>query len=223
MGGQQLFDNDVSPLQPQILSSNFPIKLQVRRLRNQHGSNLRLLWEYETHNTYILNGWGFTIYRAAFGPGFDERFAAGLKRLENWLRFIVRQSRYDAFGKRQDLPSDPDSDAAALLAERLWNEVVEEYPDKEKNISGGEEGSEDFAPVGKAFIRWANELGKDLSQRNARYHHCLVLDETALNSTLEGSLEKVPELKSRPAGSQEGRELTLTCEGLGYGCWAAKQ
>jgi hypothetical protein len=164
--------------------------------------DLRFLPDWQ-HNTPVPNGWGFTIYRAAFGPGSDERFAMGVKRLEDWLRYCVRQSRYDAFGRRTDTPLDPDTDLTNTMAERLWNEVMEDYPGKEKvrtaaATAAGDEGREDFGPVGRAFVRWAEELGVDLSRRNVRYDHCLILDEAALE-TLEGLPADVPEVRPLPA------------------------
>ena len=167
------------------------------------------------HNTYVPNGWGFTVYRAVFGPCSNERFAAGVKRLEDWLHFSVRQNRYDLFGKRTALPSDPDTDLTNLVAERLWNELVEDYPDKDKiklSTTPDDEGSEDFTPIGTAFVRWAEQLGVDLSRRNARYNHCLILDDAALKS-LEGLPNEVPKVKPRPAGTPEGRDLTRIKQG----------
>lgn len=32
-----------------------------------------------------------SIFRAVFGPGTDERFADGIARLENWLRWHTRE------------------------------------------------------------------------------------------------------------------------------------
>lgn len=96
---------------------------------------LSLLQQHAIYNAYVPYGWGFTIYRAAFGgPDSDARFAAGLRRLESWVRFEVLNYRYKRNGEPQDR-SDPDP--SALLAERFWNEVVEEYPDTEKNVSSG--------------------------------------------------------------------------------------
>ncbi|KAJ4292877.1 putative serine/threonine-protein kinase iks1 [Collariella sp. IMI 366227] len=127
--------------------------------------SLHLLQEYVNYSTYIPYGWGYTIYRAAFGPESDGRFAAGVKRLEDWLRFIVLQSCYDAFGKRTDLPSNPDTDLNTLLAERLYNEVIQDYSNKEKNISGD----------GGREARILHLLGGRLFDDTGRHHNAIVV------------------------------------------------
>ncbi len=144
---------------------------------------LRLLQQNESRNSYVPFGWGFTIYRAAFGPGSDERFATALRRLDSWVRFVVLSGRFSLlkFGLDYGLLKGLDPNPSELLAERLWNEVVEDYPDKDKNHSGGEDGDEDFTPVGKAFIRWGNDLGVTLDERNARYQNCLIIDDAVLD------------------------------------------
>ncbi len=162
-------------------------------------------------NTYVPNAWGFTIYRAVFGPGSDERFAAGLKQLEDWIRFRVRQDRYDG-DMQTTSPSEPDTEPNNILAERMWNEVVEDYPDKEmvkSHTTPDEEGQEDFSAIGGAFIRWVDGLGvdEDASRSNARYNHCLILDDAALRS-LERLPTGVPEVKHRERRSAENRELS---------------
>ena len=157
------------------------------------------------HNSYAPNVWGFTIYRAVFGPGSDERFAAGLALLEAWVRFSVRQSRYNLASERawkrvpQYMPQPGDRDGTDDLAERLWNEVVEDYPDKlaVRSAPEGEEGSEDFSPVGRAFVAWVKGLNVDTSGLNVRYDHCLVLDDAALRS-LEDLPAELPEIRPRP-------------------------
>ena len=81
--------------------------------------------------------------------------------------------------------------------------MVEDYPGREAVRCGSEveEGSEDFSAVGRAFIAWVRENGKDVDQLEAgnfdntrhpdlyvRNDHCLIVDERAL-----AALEALPE------------------------------
>ena len=164
------------------------------------------------------NGWGFTIYRAAFGPGSDERFATAMQRLDDWLPVAILRGRYSAlkFGFEYDGAAGLDPDPSAMVASRWWNEIVDEYPDKEKNCGGSENGDEDFTPAGRAFLRWGDDLGIGLAPHNARYQTCLVVDDAALNSILDGLPEAVPEVKPLELLSQENRVIVRT---LMRGAW----
>jgi hypothetical protein len=177
---------------------------------SDNADRLRLLQQHKTLNTYVPFGWGFTIYRAAFGPGSDERFATALRRLDSWVRFGVLSGRFSLlkFGREYDLLGGLNPNPSELLAERLWNEVIEEYPHKDKNRSGGEDGDEDFTPVGQAFLRWGDDLGVVLNERNARYQNCLIIDDAVLDSILDGLPEEVPEVKPRLVTGQEHQDLT---------------
>lgn len=102
------------------------------------------------------------------------------------------------------------------MAERLRNNVVEGYSDKLAVWSNpeGEEGSEDFGPVGHHFLSWVDRLGVDTLGRNGQYNHCLVLDDAALRS-LERQPAEVSELKPRPARTSVRGGLLL----LGSNTW----
>ena len=156
--------------------------------------------------------WGFTLYRAAFGPGTDERFAEALRRLRVWVQWHTKQSRYRGSLTDSDIrsagvpalgtPHDTDE-----LARRFWIEVVEDYLDRDAVRCGLEvkKGSEDFSPIGRAFIIWVRENGKNIDQLEhddfdadepelyVRNDHCLIIDERAL-----AALETLPEYP--PAG-----------------------
>lgn len=101
-------------------------------------------------------GWGFFIYRAVFGEGTDARFAEGLHRLEKWLTWDAGSSRYrneDATLWKANpdyMPAPGEPDVTDEVAKRMWNEVVDEYPDTQEIITEPEE-SEDFSPIGRDF------------------------------------------------------------------------
>lgn len=69
--------------------------------------------------------------------------------------------------------------------------------------------------MGREFVGWAEGLGVDLTERNVRYDHCLILDDTALKM-LEALPDPVPEVKPRPAPSEAWRELVRII----HGAWA---
>ena len=185
---------------------------------SENAERLRLLIQNEEHNTYVPNGWGYTIYRAAFGPGSDERFATAMQRLDAWLRVAILRGRYSSlkFGFEYDGAAGLDPDPSAMVASRWWSEIVDEYPDKEKNYGGTENGDEDFTPAGRAFLRWGGDLGIELAPNNARYQTCLVVDDAALDSILDGLPEAVPEVKPLELLSQENRAILRT---LRRGAW----
>jgi hypothetical protein len=174
---------------------------------SENARYLRLLIQNDEHNTNtdVPNGWGFTLYRATFGPGSDERFSAAMRGVDDWVQFAILRGRYSSlkFGFAYDGAAGLDPDPSAMVASRWWNEVVEEYPDKEKNDGGTENGDEDFAPAGRAFVRWGDDLGIELAPNNARYQTCLVVDDASLNSILDGLPPVVPEVKSLELLSQE--------------------
>ena len=87
---------------------------------------------------------------------------------------------------------------------------MDEYPDKEKNCGGSENGDEDFTPAGRAFLRWGDDLGIELAPHNARYQTCLVVDDAALDSILDDLPEAVPEVKPPQLLSQENRDIVRT-------------
>ncbi|KAK8002519.1 hypothetical protein PG989_002238 [Apiospora arundinis] len=71
------------------------------------------------------------------------------------------------------------------VAARLWNEVMEEYPNADR-VDTMVLGGEDFTPVGEAFMAWvAGVEGLDTSRRNTRYDLCLIIDETVLQMLVD--------------------------------------
>ena len=193
-----------------------PVPLSIWSGGSENAEYLRLLIQNEEHNTYVPNGWGFTIYRAAFGPGSNERFATAMQRLDAWLRVAILRGRYSSlkFGDEYDGGLDPDP--SAMVASRWWSEIVDEYQDKDKNCGGTENGDEDFTPAGRAFVRWGDDLGIELAPNNARYQTCLVVDDASLNSILDGLPEAVPEVKPLELLSQENGDIVRT---LMRGAW----
>ena len=175
---------------------------------------------YTSHPT----SWGFTLYRAVFGPGTDERFAEALRRLRVWVQWHTKQSRYSGFTyeeKRDNSPFLPTEGAphdTDELARRFWIEVVEDYPGRDAVRSGPdvEPGSEDFSPVGRAFLEWVREHDKNIDQLEegdfkdepwslyVRHDHCLIVDEAAL-SALETLPEHPPEVELLPRQEERSR------------------
>ncbi|KAK7955013.1 hypothetical protein PG996_015818 [Apiospora saccharicola] len=164
-------------------------------------ANFRLLGDLK-FGPYLPYSWGFTIYRAVPpGPEQDARFAEGVRRLTEWMRWLARNRRYTDEDVRMwqahpDLmPQPADHDAWDDVADRLWNEVVEDYPNADQ-VDTAELGEEDLSPAGEAFLAWhaAHErpkFGDRFIAPNSRYDFCLVIDETALRS-LEGLLPAEP-------------------------------
>lgn len=156
--------------------------------------------------------WGFFIYRAVFGEGTDARFAEGLDSLEKWLRWKARMSRY-GFNEKETwenypdyMPAPGEPDVTDEVATRMWNEVVEEYPDAQEIITEPE-GSEDFSPIGRDFadrvesfdINTGPQDEKD-RVRNTRYETCLIIDRRVLEM-LEGLPADTPPVVPLPESS----------------------
>ncbi|KAK8135398.1 hypothetical protein PG984_003338 [Apiospora sp. TS-2023a] len=180
-----------------------PIKERVEQGRVVR-ANFRLLGDPK-FGPYLPYSWGFTIYRAVPpGEEQDARFAEGVRRLTEWMRWLVRNRRYTDEDVRMwqnhpDLmPQPADRDAWDEVADRLWNEVVEDYPNAAE-VDTSELGEEDLSPAGEAFLSWhaAHERPKfgHFVAPNSRYDFCLVIDETALQS-LEGLPAEPPALKA---------------------------
>jgi hypothetical protein len=177
-----------------------------------------------TNNPSAPYVWGFTIYRAVFGPGSNERFTAGLSRLEDWIRWSVRQSRYEEdwiLWNRCPATVPPTGawDPTDAMAQRMWNEVVEDYPDRDKVRSGEgtEAGDDDFEPIGRAFIAWVESTGVDPLHLLVRYDHCLIIEELSLQA-IERLPAEVPEVKPRPFENpttrEEQQELTKLLDSI---------
>jgi hypothetical protein len=124
----------------------------------------------------------------------------------------VRQSRYEEdWILWEQCPAtvpptgawDPTDD----MAQRMWNDVIEDYPDRDKIPSGEgtEPGDEDFEAIGRAFIAWVGSTTVDPSNLLVRYDHCLIIDETSLEA-IERLPAEVPEVKPRPFEAQTTRE-----------------
>ncbi|KAK8058679.1 hypothetical protein PG994_009127 [Apiospora phragmitis] len=171
-------------------------------------ADLRLLQD-PALTPHFPYSWGFTIYRAVPGRDQDARFAEGVRRLNEWMRWAIRKRRYtdedtDTWFYYPELMPKPDEhDAWDDVAARLWNEVVEDYPNADQ-IGTTELGQEDFTPAGEAFMSWVDQLeGVDASRRNSRYDFCLVIDEKALEALEQLPAETpplmAPELGPKPA------------------------
>ncbi|KAL7952212.1 hypothetical protein V8C34DRAFT_319237 [Trichoderma compactum] len=153
----------------------------------------------EEFDPRVPYGWGFFIYRA------------GLNRLEKWLRREVKNSRYtsgdeaDRWKEHPDyMPAPGEPDVTDEVAARMWNEVVEKYPDAQEIITEPE-GSEDFSPIGRDFAARVEAFDMDTStqdekdrRRNTRYENCLIIDGRVLEmleglpeDTLPGQAEQI--------------------------------
>lgn len=202
------------PLPRDPLAASFPgsPERQQAERRRTSWSSLKLLADPD-FNSYVPYAWGFTIYRIRFAGDSDERFQAALERLTKWVKWIVRSSRFTEEGlqylNRIDMPSVPlptadEPDPTDTLADRLFNEVVDFVPADEDSVVVTEpEGEEDFSEAWRAFSERLATLGVDLdrSKNNARYDHCLFIDENALRS-----LELLPEVPPPLEYRQRGHE-----------------
>ncbi|KAK8067018.1 hypothetical protein PG997_013765 [Apiospora hydei] len=153
---------------------------------------------------HVPYSWGFTIYRAVPGQEHDVRFAEGVRRLSEWMRWAIRVRRYTEPDMNtwphcpELMPQPHEHDRWDDVAARLWNEVVEDYPNAGQ-VDSTELGEEDFAPVGEAFLSWVDQLGVDTSRLNARYDFCLIIDETVLQM-LESLPTETPPLEAPKLG-----------------------
>ncbi|KAK8101731.1 hypothetical protein PG999_012105 [Apiospora kogelbergensis] len=99
---------------------------------------------------HVPYSWGFTIYHAS-PPGLeqDARFTEGVRRLNEWMRWMVRNRRYTdedlrLWSYRPELMSQPhEHDIWDEVAARMWNEVVEEYLEADQ-VDATVLGKEDF-------------------------------------------------------------------------------
>lgn len=191
------------PLSEGSVKPSFPNDPLRQKLegRRTSWSSLALLAD-TSFNSYVPYGWGFTIYRIRFAGDSDERFTRALQRLTTWIKWLVRASRYIEEGVRDLFPGDviaplPPAidDPTDHIADRLVNEVIEFTP---RDGDSEPEGEEDFSAVGRTFSDWVASLDVDFSQsrNNARYDHCLIIDEKALKS-LELLPEDMPPLEHR--------------------------
>ncbi|UKZ82858.1 hypothetical protein TrVFT333_010658 [Trichoderma virens FT-333] len=173
----------------------------------------------ENFDPRVPYGWGFFIYRAVFGDGTDARFAEGLNRLEKWLRWEARDSRYnsdDEAARWEEypdyMPAPGEPDVTDEVAARMWNEVVEEYPDAQEMITEPE-GSEDFSPIGRDFAARVESFNintgpqyEEDRRRNTRYETCLIIDGRVLEM-LEGLPADTPPVVPLPIFSPESEQV----------------
>lgn len=193
-----------------------PSKSFIERDRSIRG-DLEAI-KQEEFDPRVPYGWGFFIYRAVFGDGTDARFAEGLNRLENWLRWEVRNSRYNSVEEAETwerfpdyMPAPGEPDVTDEVAARMWNEVVEEYPDAQEIITEPE-GSEDFSPIGRDFAARVESFDintgpqdEDDRRRNTRYETCLIIDGRVLEM-LEGLPADTPPVVPLPISSPERQQ-----------------
>jgi hypothetical protein len=193
------------PISPQLINPvdpDNPIKADIVRIRPV-AKDLGAI-QPEEFDPRVPYGWGFFIYRAVFGEGADARFAEGLNRLEKWLRWEARDSRYrnedaDIWKNYPDyMPTPGERDITDEIAERMWNEVVEEYPDAHEIITEPE-GSEDFSPIGRDFASRVESFDLDTgpededdNRANTRYETCLIIDEKVLQILEALSADSLP-------------------------------
>ncbi|KKO96752.1 hypothetical protein THAR02_11145 [Trichoderma harzianum] len=172
----------------------------------------------EEFDPRVPYGWGFFIYRAIFGDGTDARFSEGLNRLEKWLRWEARISRYNSDEEGgswehhpEYMPAAGEPDVTDEVAARMWNKVVEEYPDAQEIITEPE-GSEDFSPIGRDFAARVESFDintgpqdEEDRRRNTRYETCLIIDGRVLEM-LEGLPADTPPVVPLPESSPESQE-----------------
>ncbi|KAK8110395.1 uncharacterized protein PG998_006852 [Apiospora kogelbergensis] len=98
--------------------------------------------------------------RLAAGREQDARFTVGVRRLNEWMRWMVRNRRYideDLRLRRycpELMPQPHEHDLWDEVAAHVWNEVVEEYPDADQ-VDAAVLGEENPPPrVGEAFAAW---------------------------------------------------------------------
>lgn len=198
------------PIFPPILANSllpsFPDDPQREQLeqRRPSWSSLALLAD-PVFNSYVPYAWGFTIYRVPFAGDSDERFTQALQRLTQWIKWLVRASRYSEEGTRDMFPGDVTApippatdDPTDHLADRLFNQVIKLNIADARAVITEPKGSEDFSVIERAFSDWVATLGVDLalSKNNARYDHCLIIDENALKS-IELLPKDLPPLEHR--------------------------
>jgi len=160
---------------------------------------LWFLAQYTTPDaTHVPYCWGFTIYRATKAvagqdPEADARFAEGLRRFEAIVCWYFLYTK-KALGIRDT------NTAGHIVADRFWNEIIEDYPDREAVVAGLDvpNGAEDFSPVGRAFIASVAVHGKPemtgllIRERLQliRNTKCLIIDDKSLDTLL--TLPKEP-------------------------------
>ncbi|KAL6690877.1 hypothetical protein J3F84DRAFT_353058 [Trichoderma pleuroticola] len=117
------------------------------------------------------------------------------------------------------MPAPGEPDVTDEVAERMWNKVVEEYPDTQEKITEPE-GSEDFSPIGRDFaarvesfdINTGPQDEKD-RRRNTRYETSLIIDARVLKM-LKGPPADTPPVvplpKSSPKASKRNRFSATT-------------
>lgn len=141
--------------------------------------------------------WGFTLYKASAA---DERFTQGVEKLNRWLRYLARQTRYaglDPDNKEYlELDARPTNGKiwpSRDFARRFKLEIVHDYPEKDTVVAGSEvsDGDEDFMAIGSHFRAWVDEHGLDTSDLYVRNDHSLIVDDKAL-CTLETLPEQPP-------------------------------
>ncbi|KAK5988787.1 hypothetical protein PT974_10277 [Cladobotryum mycophilum] len=183
------YPNQISPAQRQWIENN-------------HLANDRLTYLRQcSDKTHAPSTWGYTIYSACSGTTSNDRFADGLRRLEDWIRWRMQATRFVAgpesmIQRETDYgPLDGYPQPADELAKRFWLEVIHDYPDKATVRAGldAEEGEEDFTAVGEAFLDWVGKNGKETENLYVRNDHCLIVDEKSLQ-TLENLPASIPAL-----------------------------
>lgn len=207
------------PIPDHILNPSYPDNRTKEHIEKQREVRQNLVFLQNIQdNPYAPYVWGFQIYRAVYGPGSDERFATALARFEAWVRWQLRQSRYEddriVRGQTPDcIPAVGGWDQTDEMAARFQNEVVE-YPDMDDVQSLAPEsaaGPEHFRCIGRAFIDWVTSIGVDPLSPVVRYNHCLVIDGVALR-TLEELPAEVPEVKPGGKGREAMKEWSRVAQ-----------
>jgi hypothetical protein len=200
-----------APIPAALITPSYQDELQqtIERGR-QSRQNLALLND-TSFNSWLPYCWGYTIYRVRFEGDSDKRFVKGLDKLNTWLRYAIRGSRYrDGEGSAWLNPDFTPSpyDSTDELAKRMYNEIIQDYPDADE-ITTEPEGEEDFTPIGEAFSRWVASLNINLqlSRHNPRYNQCLIIDKAALES-LERLPDTLPSIELRNPSHPDRAEVT---------------
>ncbi|OAA78709.1 hypothetical protein LEL_05532 [Akanthomyces lecanii RCEF 1005] len=123
---------------------------------------------YATQTGNHQNSWGLTIFRTVFTLESAETFPLAVKRIKDFL-----SNRLDML-MCLPKPRSIDLEAKDELLARLYNTTIENTA-----LDGAS-----METVEQAFHDWVEENG-DLESDNPRYRFALVLDQVAIDETLQ--------------------------------------
>ncbi|KAJ6779945.1 hypothetical protein PWT90_06591 [Aphanocladium album] len=121
------------------------------------------------------NSWGLTIFRTVFTPASDALFPLALKRIDDYARDDVKRlMRAPLTPGGEHYDAELEAEIGAELLGRLHHSVVED-----RALDGASVDT-----VAAAFDAWVEEHG-DPDSENPRYRFALVLDQQALEETVQ--------------------------------------